>query len=98
MESSDYTAFLLTLDIEKFGSPGTMGSFCLSGAPFLRTEVLSFPKCYSWAAVRPLPFPLQKLRFSSRLGHVYVKVMQGEVVTQRSSGVAEPVSDFMWGF
>lgn len=56
MESSDYPTFLLTLPIEKFGSPGTTGSFCLSGASFLRTEMLYFPKCYSWKVVWLSPF------------------------------------------
>ena len=50
-ESSDYTTFLLTLAGEKFGSPDTTGSFSLSGASFLMTEILYFPKCYSWTAV-----------------------------------------------
>lgn len=66
----------------EFWIPGTTGSFSLSGASFLMTEVLYFPKRSSWMAIWPHLSPLQKLRFSSRVGHVYVKVMQRNIVPE----------------
>lgn len=97
MESNDYTTIPLTLAIEKFGSPGTIEVSVSLVLPSLWQQHFIFPSVIC-ACLFDLALSPFRNRFSSRVDHVCVKVMQRNDVPQRSSDAPKPVSDFVGDF